>query len=178
MKSLDDSVSVIDLKNASFFAEGLFFEAFASAFPVPKDTSALPVPTPARNWHQYVAFYKWSDKHIEPIGFCNWIRYGDIYLEGGMCVSKSIYRRLPGEHWAQCKARGGIAQIMMEAAERELNDCDAWFGYCGDKKAFIVDSRVGYRRTSRQFLIVKWFREVSDNRKRELEDMVAAIGPF
>ena len=66
----------------------------------------------------------------------------------------------------------------MESATRELDDCVAWFGYCGDKKAYIVDSRVGYVPTGRRFLIVKWFKEVSEEKKRALEDAVAAIGPF
>ena len=178
MLSFDESLHVLGLKNAKYFAERLFRQCFASPFPVPRNESALPIPTPAEQWFQYVALYKWSDQHIEPVGFCNWIRFGDVYLEGGMCVDRTIYRRLPKEHWSACKARGGIAQIMMESAARELNDCDAWFGYCGDKKAYLVDSRVGYRSTGKPYLIVKWFREVSAERQRELEDKVAAIGPF
>ena len=178
MLPFDQALHVVGLKNARYFAERLFRDCFASAFPVPQEASAMPTPTPSQQWFQYVALYKWSDTHLEPVGFCNWIRFGDVYLEGGMCVDKTIYRRLPKEHWAACKARGGIAQIMMETAASELDDCDAWFGYCGDKKAYIVDSRVGFRPTGRPYLIVKWFRQVSPERQRELEDKVAAIGPF
>jgi len=178
MKSFSESLHVVDFRNAAFFASDLFYECFASAFPVPRDLCGLPIPTPAHQWHQYVAFYKWSETALEPVGFCNWIRYGEVYLEGGMCVRKSFYRRLPKEHWDECKALGGVAQITMEAAAQELNDCIAWFGYCGDKKAYLVDSRVGYRKTSRPFIIVKWFQEISADRQRELEDLIAAIGPF
>ena len=38
--------------------------------------------------------------------------------------------------------------------------------------------RAGYVPTRRKYVIVKWFREVTEARKQELEDMVAAIGPF
>jgi hypothetical protein len=85
---------------------------------------------------------------------------------------------LPKPHWDECKQRGGVARIMMETAAERLNDCAAWFGYCGDKKAYIVDTRFGYRPTDRRYIIVKWFRDVPDERKRELIDQIAAIGPF
>jgi hypothetical protein len=125
-----------------------------------------------------VAFYKWSETHIEPVGFCNWIRYRDVYLEGGMCVRPNFYRRLPKDHWLECKRLGGIAQLIMEAAAVRLNDAEAWFGHCGDKKAYAVDVRVGYRQTRYPFLIVKWFRDVSTTRADELEKEIAALGPF
>lgn len=178
MKTFSEATSVVRFRDASFFAADLFYNSFRLPFPVPRDNCGLPIPTPPEVWRQYVAFYKWSEKVLEPVGFCNWIRYGDVYLEGGMCVRTNFYRRLPKSHWQECRARGGIAQIMMEKAEGELNDCIAWFGYCGDKKAYIVDTRVGYQPTGKDYIIAKWFREVSDARRQELTNRVAAIGPF
>jgi hypothetical protein len=125
-----------------------------------------------------VAFYKWPHDAIEVVGFCNWIRYRDVYLEGGMCVKRNFYRRLPKDHWLACRDAGGIAQIMMNSAARELNDCVAWFGYCGDKKAMIVNLRGGFARTRNKYLIVKWFSEVPADAKNALIDQMAAIGPF
>ena len=178
MTSFADSLYVVGLRNAKFFAADLFRECFASDFPVPQEASSLSISTPRDDWHQYVAFYKWSEASIEAVGFCNWIRHGDVYLEGGMCVRRNFYRRLPSPHWDECKQRGGVAQIMMETAAEELNDCIAWFGYCGDKKAYVVDARIGYQPTDRPYVIVKWFRDVSAERKQELIDRIAAIGPF
>jgi hypothetical protein len=71
-----------------------------------------------------------------------------------------------------------VAQLVMEAAAAELDDGAAWFGYCGDKKAYIVDARVGYRPTRREHLIVKWFRDVPPGEQQALEEKVGAIGPF
>lgn len=178
MGTFDDSFHVTGFANAAFFASELFSASFAQPFPVPRDNCGLPIPTPPENWRQYVAFYKWPHRHIEPVGFCNWIRYGDVYLEGGMCVDRTFYRRLPKEHWLACKARGGVAQLVMETAARQLNDCTAWFGYCGDKKSHIVTMRVGYRPTSRKYLIVKWFRDIPLGEQQALEAVVGAIGPF
>jgi len=178
MKSFADSLHVVGLWNAKFFAEDLFRESFASDFPVPPEVSSLSTSARGADWYQYVAFYKWSEASIEPVGFCNWIRHGDAYLEGGMCVRKNFYRRLSRPHWQECKLRGGIPQIMMDTAAEKLNDCAAWFGHCGDKKALSVVTRFGYHLTDRPHVIVKWFRDMPTERKQELIDQVAALGPF
>lgn len=178
MPTFSESFAVAGFANASFFASQLFWDCFRLPFPVPRDNCGLPIPTPPEAWRQYVAFYRWPDNTLEAVGFCNWIRWGEVYLEGGMCVHRTIYRRMPKDHWSECRSRGGIAQLTMEAAARELNDCDAWFGFCGDKKAWIVDARFGYVATDKEMLIVKWFRELAPERRRELVEQVAQIGPF
>ena len=73
----------------------------------------------------------------------------------------TFYARLPAAHSDECRALGGVAQLIMEAAARELNDCDAWFAYIGDERSMRVCTRVGYRPTGRQYVAVKWFRSVS-----------------
>jgi hypothetical protein len=178
MKSFDESLHVSFFRNAEFFAADLFHESFRHPFPVPRENAGLSIATPANRWWQEVAFYKRSEQHIEPVGFCNWIRYEDCYLCGGMCVRANFYRNLPREHWLACRGRGGIAQIMLETAFASLTDCRAWFGYCGDKKAYIVDIRAGYQPTRHRYLIVKWNGEFPEADKRTLEDRIAEIGPF
>jgi hypothetical protein len=67
----------------------------------------------------------------------------------------------------------------MEQAARELTDCKAWFGYCGDAKALAVDLRVGYMPTGHRHLIVKWFRDdLPESERRALVESIAAIGAF
>ena len=178
MSALDDSLRIFDAGNAERYAAELFRECFGAPFPVPREGCGLPIPTPAQNWRQYVAIYRWPDGREETVGFCNWIRHGDVYLEGGMCVRENVYRRLPREHFREIRERGGIAQMMMETAARELNDAIAWFGHCGDAKAMAVDLRAGYVTTNHKHVIVKWFREVPAQERQQLIDSIAAIGPF
>ena len=175
--SLDARLRIFRTEDGPRLAGDLFRECFNAPFPVPRLDCGLPIPTPASNWRQYVATYAWPDGE-ETVGFCNWIRHRDVYLQGGMCVQRTFYRRLPRPHYAQIRARGGIAQMMMEAAARELDDALAWFGYCGDAKALAVDLRAGYVQTSRRFVIVKWFREVPQAQREAMIDEIAAIGPF
>lgn len=178
MPAFNDSIRIFDARNAAALAGDLFRRSFGADFPVPRDNAGLPIPTPPENWRQYVALYRWPDEREETVGFCNWIKHGDVYLEGGMCVDKTFYRRIPKDHFRDCQARGGIAQMMMAAAAREIDDCTAWFGYCGDAKALAVDLRAGYVPTEHKHLIVKWFRSTSEPERKALIDSIAAIGPF
>jgi hypothetical protein len=178
MKSFESSLNVAFFANAQDFAAELFYDCFKIPFPVPRENAGLSIPTPPENWRQEVAFYTWPGERVEVVGFCNWIRHEDCYLCGGMCVRASFYRRLPKEHWIACRDRGGIAQIVLQTAFATLTDCTAWFGYCGDRKAYIVDLRAGYQPTRHRYLIVKWNADLSEAEKHALEDSFAAIGPF
>ena len=178
MNSFHSRLRVQRFANASFFAAELFRDSFAIDFPIPRENCGLPIPTPPEKWHQFVAFFKWSAQSIEPVGFCNWIRYDEVYLEGGLCVRRDFYRRLSREQWQACRECGGVAQIMIEAAARQLNDCSAWFGYCGDRKSSIVNARVGFVPTDRRYIIAKWFRALGETEKARLTEKIAQIGPF
>jgi hypothetical protein len=175
---LDDALRIFDAGNAEALAGELFRASFNASFPVPRDGCGLPIPTPIRNWHQYVALYRWPDGSEEAIGFCNWIRHGEVYLEGGLCVRESAYRRMPREHFRACRERGGIAQMMMSVAALQLNDAVAWFGYCGDLKSMAVTLRAGYQKTRLPYLIVKWFRNIPAGEQDRLIVSIGAIGPF
>lgn len=173
-----DAIRIFGVPNAEALAGALFRESFKAEFPVPRDHCGLPIPTPPGDWRQYVAVYTWPGGVEETVGFCNFIKYSQVYLEGGMCVKKGFYKRMPRDHWRECRAQGGIAQMMMKAAERELDDCTAWFGFCGDAMAMAVDLRAGYEPTSRAHLIAKWFRPVDAAERERLVESIAAIGPF
>lgn len=173
-----DPLRIFDAKNAAPFASDLFRESFNAPFPIPRDNCGLTIPTPPENWRQYVALYRWPDGVQETVGFCNWIKHGEVYLEGGLCVKKTFYRRLPRERFREYQARGGIAQMMMDTAANELTDCKAWFGHCGDAKALVVTQRAGYELTGRKHVIVKWFADLPSHEREALVDSIAAIGPF
>jgi len=177
-KSFAESTFVLGMRDASFFATDPFREGFGQPFPRPRDSAGLSIATPNDSWHQYVAFYKWSETNIEPVAFVNFIRFGDVYLEGGLCARRSFYRRLPPAHWSECKQRGGIVQVLLEHAMAELNDVDAWFGHSSNNPAWLVNERLGFQVTRHQYLKVKWFRDLPEVRRREIEDQINAIGSF
>lgn len=181
-RSFAEALRVKDVGDATAIAGELFQTSFNSAFPSPREFQLGEALVTKSAWHQYVAQYTRVDGAVECVGFCNWIRYGgkhgDVYLEGGMCVKKNFYRSLPKDEFLECKALGGVAQMMMEAAARDLNDAAAWFGYCGDHMAYRVDQRVGYQPTVHKHLIVKWTRDLDTNAQAKLIEAIAKIGPF
>jgi hypothetical protein len=179
MAALGEALRIFNAgRDAPRLADELFRESFGVPFPVPRTHAGLSIPTPPENWRQYVARYRWPDGNEETVGFCNWIKHGEVYLEGGMCVRTTIYRRMPRDHFRQCQEQGGLAQMMMAVAARELTDCVAWFGFCGDAKALAVDLRAGYVQTDRKHVIVKWFKPLPELQRKALIDAIAAIGPF
>ncbi len=177
-RSFAEALTVRDVGDATLIAGELFQASFNSAFPSPREFQLGTERVKKSAWHQYVAEYIRADGSVECVGFCNWIRYENVYLEGGMCVKKHFYRSLSKQEFRDCKALGGVAQIMMESAARDLNDAAAWFGYCGDSQAYRVDQRVGYQPTAHKHLIVKWLREVDANAQAKLIEAIAKIGPF
>ena len=178
MPTFSESLKVFESKDAASYAGALFRESFNSAFPVPVAYRILDTQINIEDWRQFVAIYTWPDGSEECVGFCNWIRYKDVYLEGGLAVKKNFYRRLAKPEFAECTARGGIAQIVMETAATQLTDCVAWFGYCGDPKALRVDLRAGYVQIDHPYLIVKWMREFSESERQRWIDDITTIGPF
>ena len=173
-----ESIAIFATHDGEFLAGALFEKCFGQGFPVPRDRSGLTIATPASGWSQYVALYRWPSGLFETVGFCNWIKHGEVYLEGGMCVEASFYRRLSRPHWKQCKSSGGVAQLLMQRAAEQLTDCVAWFGYCGDKKAMAVDKRLGYVATKHPYVIVKWFRTLSKRDEEALIEEIAKLGQF
>ena len=169
---------IVETENAASLASELFYESFRQPFPVPSNNCGLSIPTPPDKWRQFVALYNWNDGSQETVGFCNWIKFEDVYLEGGLCVKKDFYRRLPKEHWKDCRALGGVAQLIMQVGADRLVDCKAWFGYVGDAKSHAVTARIGYKRTSHPYLIVRWFADLSESERSDLIARIARIGPF
>ena len=178
MSTFNDALKVFETKDAASYAGALFQESFNSPFPVPTAYRILDTQIQAEDWRQFVAIYTWPDGTSECVGFCNWIKYKDVYLGGGLAVQKNFYRRLGKPDFAQCSARGGIAQIVMETAIAQLTDCVANFGYCGDLKALRVDLRAGYVQTNHPHLLVKWMQTLPASEQQAWIDDVTRIGPF
>ena len=77
-------------------------------------------------------------------------------------------------------ARSGAASCRCCSSTRcaELDDADAWFGHSSNNPAWLVNERLGFETTRHQYLKVRWFRDLPEERKREIEDQIDAIGSF
>jgi hypothetical protein len=178
MPTFRDCLNVFQSTDAAHYASSLFNESFNLAFPPPTAFRILDTEIRPEDWHQFIATYRWLDGSEECVGFCNWIKYKDVYLGGGLAVKKNFYRRLSKENFAECSHLGGVAQIVMETAAQQLTDCAAWFAYVGDAKSMRVVARVGYVPTEYPHLLVIWRRALSELEQRRWLEEVHRIGAF
>ena len=178
MNSFNDSFCVFQSLNAEALATPLFIQSFGGKFPKVRAVKVNDEDISPTDWRQYVALYRWPNGHEECVGFINYIKYRDVYLGGGMCVKADFYRRLPRSHFTDCRTRGGVAQIMLEAAAHELTDAIAIFGYCGDKKAYAVDIRAGFVPTKYKHLIVKPNANATASQITSAIEYVNSVGAF
>lgn len=113
-----------------------------------------------------------------PLGYVHFQKLDNVYLGGGMCTDVGALRRLPREERRALRNLGGVAEFLLRSAEAALSHAVGLFGYVGDNRAELVDLRAGYQFTRHPHLIVKWLKPVSEARRAELIERVAAIGPF
>jgi len=79
-----------------------------------------------------------------------------------------------------CARAGGglLLHALRYGFARFADRCEAYFGYCGDARAYEVDMAAGFVPTRHRFLIAHWHRDLPDARREELIAKVHAIGPF
>jgi hypothetical protein len=170
-------------EDATPFASQLVMDAFgAPTFCTPPDRA----PGELQSWFQYVAFYRWSAQHLEPVCFANFIRHptdaGDALLCGAVCTRADVYRRVDAASRRQISEAGGLyyaLSLFAHAHMAEALQMPAIFGYCGDLQAWNVNQRAGFERVDgHPYLIVKWMRPLPHADQAILIESVKARGPF
>jgi hypothetical protein len=71
-----------------------------------------------------------------------------------------------------------MAQLLRYGFARFADSCDAYFGYCGDARAWEVDLSAGFEPTGHDKLLVRWHKPINAQLKRGLVAMAQALGPF
>lgn len=91
----------------------------------------------------------------------------------------SVFRLMPKETRGVIKQLGGIYyQVLLFAFEYFKDDCEAFFGHAGDKRAYEIDLKAGFTQTPYQYLIANFHKPISKERRIELIEKIHAIGPF
>jgi hypothetical protein len=141
-------IKIEKFDDASFFIEDLFQRSFGQ-----------PPPTFPIN---YVAFFKSDPSFFKTVGYIHMTECGEYALVGGLCVDVDYRHKKLGE-------------TLLRYVERDV----------GEKKALFVQtnnptiaSRVGYRPTRVQYLMVKWTKSLSKEEQERMVNEVARLGPF
>jgi hypothetical protein len=107
-----------------------------------------------------------------------WTHYGAM-LSGGSCVDGARLQSLPAEHRHQLNQHGSIWRHLAAFAFRKYAlSCEAFFGHCGDRRAYQVCTEIGFEPTEHPHLIALWHRPLTETRRAELVTAIHALGPF
>lgn len=154
-----------EVDDGEFFAGGLFRRKFASPPP--------PV------GHHIVAMLKDAAGALHVAGYAHFHAFEDVMLVGGVCTDGDVMRRLSPELSRQAATAGGVYfNILKYAFAKFADQCNAYFGYCGDARAEVVNLSAGFSRTGHRYLLVNFHKPLDDRLRDALVGKVAAIGPF
>ncbi|MBI2397208.1 MAG: hypothetical protein HYV17_05385 [Xanthomonadales bacterium] len=135
-------------------------------------------PLPATGDH-FVAFHRDEAGALWPLSYLNFNRFGDIRLVGGGCTDGEVIRRMPEANRDAVSTSGGVLVHLLRAGFcRFGDDCDAFFGHCGDARAYAVDIAAGFEPAGHEFLLVHWHKPLHEVVRRALVAKAHAIGPF
>ncbi len=163
--ALRSCLLISEVDSAEFLIGELFQRKFAAAAPdVPR---------------HLVAFYRDAAGAHHVLSYSHMRPFGDIYLSGGSCSDGRVVARMQADERAALYAAGGMWFLILKYAfARFANDCDAFFGHCGDARALEVAQAAGFEKTGHQHLIVHWHKPLHEVTRRALTAKAHALGPF
>ena len=92
---------------------------------------------------------------------------------------RGAFGHLAPETATRIRDAGGLyLQTLRWTFAKFADRCDAFFGYCGDPRAWEVDMQAGFEPTKHDKLIAHWHRPLPAARRDELVERVNAMGPF
>jgi hypothetical protein len=126
-----------------------------------------------------VALCQGDDGNLRLAGYSHMRPFGDVYLSGGSCSDGDAMRAMAPAHRDAIVAAGGVWYLILKYAfAKYADDCDAFFGHCGDARALEVALAAGFVKTDQPPVIVHWHKSMHENFRRALVAKVVALGPF
>ena len=160
-----DFLLISEFDAAAAVAGDLFLRKFGHAIPPWK--------------HDLVAFGRRNDGMLVPLSYAKFMPFGSVMLVGGCCTNGRAFALLEPEQRDALTAAGGVmAQLLRRGFEMFAEHCDAYFGYCGDARAWEVDLSAGFEPTGHDKLLVHWHKALDPRLKSGLVAMAAALGAF
>lgn len=164
IRALSDCLQIVEVEDASPFVGELFQRRFVAQVPdFPR---------------HFVALYSDNQKHWQALGYVHQTEHKGSYLCGGLVMDNFLYRHVKAQHRQRIAQAGGVAELLLRRSFALLGDCDAIWGYVGDKQARKVDLRVGFEATEHPYLMVVWRRPFSTKKKAAMIQEFIQLGAF
>jgi hypothetical protein len=158
-------LTISEVDDADFLVADLFRRKFAS--------------TPPDVGRHLVALYRDGAGALHLAGYSHMRPFGEVYLSGGSCSEGATIGAMQPAEREAIYAAGGVWHLILKYAfERYADDCDAFFGHCGDRRALEVAHAAGFVDAGPEHLIVNWHKPLHPNIRRALVAKVEALGPF
>lgn len=129
--------------------------------------------------HHVVSFYRRADGALVPLSYSKFFHFQNVMLVGGCCTDGRAYAAMTDADRDALAASGGsMVHVLRHGFARFAGECEAYFGYCGDPRAWEVDIAAGFEPAGPDKLLVRWHKEQNATTQRSLIAMVEAMGPF
>ncbi len=162
---LDSFITVTEVAEGPFFASSIFRRKFNESPP------GFP--------HHIVTFFRESESSFVPLSYLHFRPFEGVYLVGGGCTDGRGFARMSDEQRQQVRESGGpLFNALRYGFARFADRCEAYFGHCGDARAYEVDMAAGFEPTRHQYLLAHWHRPIAPSRRDELIEKVHALGAF
>ncbi|MCU0756277.1 MAG: hypothetical protein MUE46_14315 [Xanthomonadales bacterium] len=126
-----------------------------------------------------VALYRVNDWTWLPLSYTHFQRFENVILVGGACSDGNALRALPAGVADQIRDEGGSYLALLRwAFQRYSDQCEAFFGYCGDARAEVVDLQAGFRKAGPPHLLIYTPKPLDPAVEARLIERIATIGPF
>ena len=165
MDRLEDVVIITEVDDGPAFAGPSFRRKFAAEI--------------ADCEHHVVAFLRPAEDLFVPANYVHlWLRE-DLGLIGGASTDGRAFARIDPGAAARIRDAGGLyLQTLRWTFAKFADRCEAFFGYCGDPRAWEVDMQAGFEPTEHPRLIAHWHRPLPPARRAELVARANGFGPF
>ncbi|HEV7492036.1 MAG TPA: hypothetical protein VGO25_14625 [Rhodanobacteraceae bacterium] len=162
---LNAFLAITELDDASPFFGELFRRKFGDPVPAEK--------------HHFGVFFRAGDGNFVPLSYLHFMPFDELLLVGGLCTDGRTFERMSETQREQIRAAGGVMVHALRYVFLRLADsCEAYFGYCGDPRAYEVDMQAGFVPTEHDKLIARWHKPLDPARRQILIGKAHAIGPF
>ena len=129
--------------------------------------------------HHIVSFFRADDGALWPASYVHFRPFGELLLVGGAATDGSVFARMSEAQRQQVRDSGGLyLRALRWAFARYAEQCLAYFGYCGDARAWDVDMQAGFVPTAHDRLIAHWHRPLTEDARHALTATAHALGPF
>lgn len=164
-RELHDFLTISEIDRADFLVDPLFRAKFGEG--------------PPDEPHHLACLYRDPDGAVFVAGYSHMRPFGDVYLSGGSCTSGETIRRMQPQQRAAVERSGGIwFHLLKYAFRRYADECDAFFGHCGNPRALEVALAAGFTQTEHVPVIVNWHKPLHESVRRALVAKVVALGAF